>query len=125
MSYELKKREEKSIEKRMKWVKFPYIKTLKEFDLTEQQSLGNRQLTQLEELNWLGEQYNIILLGPPGVGKTRISIGIGIEAILKGFQVMFVTMGELVNLHKTEEYIQKSQVQLDRIRKSDLVIIDD
>ena len=125
VSYELKKREEKSIEKRMKWAKFPYIKTLKEFDLTEQQSLSNRQLTQLEELNWLEEQYNIILLGPPGVGKTHISIGIGIEAILKGFQVMFITMGELVNLLKTEEYIRKSQVQLNRIRKSDLVIIDD
>lgn len=124
VSYELKKREEKSIEKRMKWAKFPYIKTLKVFDLTEQQSLSNRQLTQLEELNWLEQQYNIILLGPPGVGKTHISIGIGIEAIQKGFQVMFVTMGELVNLLKTEEYIRKSQVQLNRIRKSDLVIID-
>ena len=125
VDYELEKREEKSIEKRMKWAKFPYIKTLKEFDLTEQQSLSNRQLTQLEELNWLEQQYNLILLGPPGVGKTHIAIGIGIEAIQKGFQVMFVTMGELVTLLKTEEYIRKSQVQLNRIRSSNLVIIDD
>lgn len=125
ISFELKKREEKSIEKRMKWAKFPYLKTLQEFDLTEQQSISNRQLTQLEELNWLEQQFNIILLGPPGVGKTHIAIGIGIEAIHKGFQVMFVTMGELITLLKTEEYIRKSQVQLNRIRASNLVIIDD
>lgn len=123
--YELEKREEKSIEKRMKWAKFPYLKTLGEFDLEEQQSLTKRQLTQLEELNWLEKQYNLILLGPPGVGKTHLAIGVGIEAIQRGFQVMFVTMGELVTLLKTQEYIRKSQVQLKRIQSSDLVIIDD
>lgn len=125
VGFELKKREEKSIEKRMKWARFPYLKTLREFNLTEQQSISSRQLTQLEELTWLEQQFNLILLGPPGVGKTHIAIGIGIEAIQKGFQVMFVTMGELITLLKTEEYIRKSQVQLNRIRASNLVIIDD
>lgn len=123
--FELKKREEKSIDKRMKWAKFPYVKTLKEFDLTEQTSLSQRQLSQLEELNWMEEQFNLILLGPPGSGKTHLSISLGIEAIQKGFQVMFVTMGELINLLKTREFTRKSQVLLNRIESSDLVIIDD
>jgi len=125
LKHELGKREEKSIEKRMKWARFPYLKTIKDFDLTEQESISNRQLTQLEELNWLEQQYNLILLGPPGVGKTHLAVGIGIEAIQRGFQVMFITMGELVIHLKTEEYVRKSQVQLNRIRASDLVIIDD
>lgn len=123
--FELKKREEKSIEKRMKWAKFPYLKTLKEFDLSEQTSLSQRQLSQLEELNWLEQQFNLILLGPPGSGKTHLSIGLGIEAIQRGFQVIFVTMGELINLLKTREFTRKSQVHLNRIEASDLVIIDD
>jgi DNA replication protein DnaC len=123
--FELKKREEKSIEKRMKWAKFPYLKTLKEFDLSEQTSLSQRQLSQLEELNWMEEQFNLILLGPPGSGKTHLSISLGIEAIQKGFQVMFVTMGELINLLKSREFTRKSQVLLNRIESSDLVIIDD
>lgn len=125
LKYELEKREEKSIEKRMKWARFPYLKTIKNFDLTEQVSISQRQLTQLEELNWLEQQYNLILLGPPGVGKTHLAVGIGIEAIQRGFQVIFITMGELVTILKTEEYVRKSQVQLKRIRASDLVIIDD
>ncbi len=63
-------------------------------------------------------------MGPPGVGKTHISIGLGLEAINKGHRVSFVSMGELVPLLKTEEFLRKSQLQK-RIRESDLVIIDD
>ena len=48
-------------------------------------SLTGRQLTQLAELNWLEQQYNLILLGPPGVGKTFLAIGLGIESIHRGF----------------------------------------
>ena len=109
----------------MRWANFPYMKTLELFDLSDQTSLNERQLNQLKELNWLEQQYNLILLGPPGVGKTHLAIGLGIEAIQKGFNVMFVTMGELINLLKTREFTRKSQVQLNRIESSDLVIIDD
>ena len=123
--FELNKREEKSIERRMKWARFPYHKTLMEFEVKEQNALSERQLTQLQELNWLEQQYNLILLGPPGVGKTHLSVGLGIEAIQKGFQVYFVTMGELLHLLKTQEFTHKSQVQIKRLQASDLVIIDD
>lgn len=125
LTYELKRRDQKNIEKRLKWAKFPYHKTLDQFHIEEQRSLSTRQLNQLRELNWLDQQYNLILLGPQGAGKTHISIGLGIEAIQKGYKVTFSTMGELVHLLKTEEYIRKSQTQLKRIRESDLVIIDD
>jgi DNA replication protein DnaC len=125
LMYELKRREEKNVEKKLKWAKFPYYKTLDEFNVEEQQCLSTRQLNQLRELNWLDQQYNLILLGPPGAGKTFIGIGLGIEAIQKGYKVAFSTMGELVHLLKTEEYIRKSQIQLKRLKDSDLVIIDD
>ncbi|QFF98884.1 ATP-binding protein [Psychrobacillus glaciei] len=123
--FELKKREAKSVERRLKWARFPYKKTLLEFSIEAQNSLSERQLTQLQEINWLEQQYNLILLGPPGVGKTHLAVGLGIEAINKGFQVYFVTMGELIQLLKTEEFAHKSQVQMKRLRASDLVIIDD
>lgn len=71
------------------------------------------------------QAFNLILLGPPGAGKTMLAIGLGMEAIQKGFQVYFVTMGELIHLLKTEEFTHKSQVQLKRLKASDLVIIDD
>ncbi len=123
--HELNKRDEKNIAKHLKWARFPYMKTLGDFDLTKQQSLTKRQLKELEELSWLEQMFNIILLGPPGAGKTHLAIGIGLEAIHKGFMVIFVTMGDLINMLKTEEYVKNSQVQLRRIRKADLLIIDD
>ncbi|MFD1708418.1 IS21-like element helper ATPase IstB [Siminovitchia sediminis] len=125
LSYEEKRREEKMIEKHLKWAKFPYQKSLDEFDLKELPTLSERQLRQLQELSWLEESFNLIFLGPPGVGKTHIAIGLGLEAINRGYRVSFISMGELVPLLKSEEYLRKSQLQLKRIRGADLVIIDD
>ncbi|WP_422662704.1 ATP-binding protein [Psychrobacillus antarcticus] len=93
--------------------------------MEEQTALTDRQLTQLQEFSCLEQQYNLILLGPPGFGKTFLAIGLGIEAIQRGFQVYFVTMGELIQLLKTQEFTHKSQVQIKRIQASDLVIIED
>ena len=63
--YELAKREAKSLEKRMKWARFPFVKSLNEFVLKGQNALTAPQLSQLRELSWLEQQYNLILLGPP------------------------------------------------------------
>lgn len=59
-SFEINKREAKSIEKRIKWARFPYFKTLREFQVEEQTALTERQLTQLQEFSWLEQQYNLI-----------------------------------------------------------------
>lgn len=123
--YELQQRDQKNFAKRLKWANFPFMKALNEFDLSEQKSLTSRQLKKLEELTWLEQMFNIIFLGPPGAGKTHLAIGVGIEALARGFQVIFITMGDLVNILKTEEYVRNSKAQLKRIRQSDLLIIDD
>ncbi|HDR7209606.1 TPA: IS21-like element helper ATPase IstB [Bacillus cytotoxicus] len=124
-TFELSKQEAKSIERRIKWARFPYFKTLQEFKVEEQIAITKRQLAQLQEYSWLEQQYNLILLGSPGVGKTFLAVGLGIEAIQRGFQVYFVTMGELIQLLKTQEFAHKSQVQMKRLQASDLIIIDD
>lgn len=122
---ELRRREEKSIEKRLSWARFPYHKPLHMFQLEEQAAITERQMKQLQEFQWLEQSYNLILLGPPGAGKTLLAVGLGIEAIQKGFQVYFITMGELIQLLKTEEFTHRSKIQLKRLRTSDLIIIDD
>lgn len=123
--YEQKRRNEKQIEKRIKWAAFPSFKTLDEFNLNEQQSLSKKQVNQLKEFTWIDQLYNLILLGPPGGGKTHLSTALGIEAIYQGYKVAFISMGELIHTLKTEEFTRKSQTRMKRIRDSHLVIIDD
>ncbi|WP_228027518.1 IS21-like element helper ATPase IstB [Bacillus fonticola] len=123
--YEQKRRDEKQIEKRLKWAAFPFYKTLDAFNLKEQQSISKKQINQLKEFTWLDKLYNLILLGPTGVGKTLLSTALGIEAIYQGYKVSFVSMGELIHTLKTEEFTRKSQTRMKSIRDSNLVIIDD
>lgn len=122
---EIKGREEKRFERRLRHASFPEYKTLEQFDLNEQPSLSKRQYNQLKELSWIEQGYNLILLGPTGVGKTMLSIGLGIHAINNGYKVHFTTMNDLVYILKTQEIIRTSKARYKRIVESDLVIIDD
>jgi DNA replication protein DnaC len=122
---EIKGREKRKLEKRLKQASFPEYKTLSEFNLSEQQSLSERQANQIKELAWLEQGYNIVFLGPPGVGKTHLGLGIGIEAVNNGYKVKFSTMADLVHILKTQEISSVSRNNVKRIIESDLFIIDD
>lgn len=124
-SHEENRREEKITRKHLNWAQFPFEKSLEDFNTLGDTALSGRQINQLKEFDWLKQAFNLIFLGPPGVGKTHIAIGLGLAAIHKGKQVSFVSMAELVSLLKTESYVRKSELRLMRIRKSELVIIDD
>jgi DNA replication protein DnaC len=124
-AYEQSRRDEKQLEKRFKWATFPFYNTIDEYDLQEQKSLSSKKLNQLKDLTWIEQLYNIVFLGPPGVGKTHLSIGLGIEALNQGYKVIFTTMGDLIHTLKTEEITRKSKTRMKRIREADLVIIDD
>lgn len=125
VDHEIKIRSDKQLEKRLKQAAFPQYETLDRFDLDEQQSLSTSQFKQLRELVWLENIYNLILLGPPGVGKTFLAIGLGIDAVNQGYKVSFVQMDGLIQLLKTQEISRNSRARIKQITTSDLVIIDD
>jgi len=122
---EIQGRERRKFEKRLKLAYFPEYKTLDEFNLEEQITLSKKQFNQLKELAWLEKGFNLILLGAPGVGKSHISVGLGIEALNSGYKVRFITMADLIHLLKTQEISSRSRNDIKRIIDSDLVIIDD
>lgn len=125
LSQEIEFKNQKRLERNLKQADFLEYKTLAEYDIKEQQSLSQRQLNQLKELTWLEQGYNIVLLGPPGLGKTHLAIGLGIHAINQGYKVMFAPMNDLVHWFKTAEITRTSSTKIKRILKADLVIIDD
>lgn len=125
LKVEIQGREKRKFEKRLKQACFPEHKTLDEFNLEEQATLSKKQFNQLKELSWLEKGFNLIFLGAPGVGKSHMSIGLGIEALNNGYKVRFITMADLIHLLKTQEISSRSRNEIKRISESDLVIIDD
>src|SRR5699024_2935882 len=74
---------------------------------------------------WGEEQFTLIMMGPPGVGKTLHSTSRAIHAVNQGYPVSFVRMHHLAYILKTREYISKSRTRYKRMATSDLIIIDD
>ena len=124
---EVQSRKEKGRIKRMKAAAFPYQETVESFDFSRKGFRGITKLhiKQLSELAWLESAYNIMFLGPPGLGKTRLSIGLGIKAIEAGYNVSFVTLEQLMQLLKTAEIRTRSSRMINQIKNSDLVILDE
>ena len=67
----------------------------------------------------------MILSGPPGVGKTHLAIGIGYQACEDGYKVSYSTMQSLVQCLRTEEIDRRIRAKINRVRKSNLLIIDE
>lgn len=125
MKHEQHARFEKARLRRLKWATLPYQRSLNEFNLTVQPALNQKQMSELRTLNWVDQSYNLILLGPTGVGKTFLSIGLCVEAIDSGYNAIFITMGDLVRNLKTETVSRQSQMRLRRLYKADLIVLDD
>lgn len=125
LSGEIKYRHDKAQAKRIKEAGFPYEKYLNDFDLSFCRSLTKKQFIQLSELTWIDGIYNLILSGPPGVGKTHLAIGLGYHACEEGYKVSYTTMQSLVQCLRTEEIDRRSRAKMNRIRKSSLLIIDE
>ena len=82
-------------------------------------------LDLLAKLEWVDELYNLILIGPPGTGKTHTALAIGNRAVHNGYNVAFHTMNALVHILKTQEISAKSKARLPWIKKCHLLIIDE
>jgi len=122
---EIKYRHDKAQAKRVREAGFPYTKYLKDFDLSFCKSITQKQFTQLSELTWIDGLYNLILSGPPGVGKTHLAIGLGYRACEEGYKVSYTTMQSLVQSLRTEEIDRRSRAKMNRIRKSNLLVLDE
>lgn len=122
---EINYRHDKAKARRIKEAGFPYIKKLEDFDLEFCKSITDRQLRQLAELTWIEGLYNLIFAGPPGVGKTHLSIALAYHACEQGYRVSYTTMQMLMQCMRTEEIDRRSRAKMNRIRKSNLLVIDE
>ena len=112
-------------EGRIKAAKFPARKTLEEFDFTFQHSVKKTLIQHLGQLDFLHGKENVVLLGPPGTGKTHLSIALGIRACLASHRVAFRTATEWVALLADAQRQGRLDDELTRLQRIPLLIVDE
>jgi DNA replication protein DnaC len=122
---EAEERQKRAEAERIKQARLPTYKDFDEFDTDFQKCVSREQLHTLSELEWLDQTFNVVLLGPPGTGKTHIALAVGNKAVREGYKVFFATMDGLMHILKTQEISVKSAARVRWIHKCDLVIIDE
>ncbi len=81
---------------RLRFARYPIHKTLAEFDFDFQPSLDRKVIAELSTLRFVEEHRNVILLGPPGVGKTHLAIALGVAATEAGYRTYFTSAADMV-----------------------------
>lgn len=125
LKVEVEQKQEKARLRRLKQSRLNPIKTVDSFNYEFQTSVSQRQVKQLLDFEWLEQAFNLIFLGPPGVGKTHLANAIGLEAVNTGYKVIFISMDDLIMTLKTSEVTKKSRLLLKKIKKVDLLIVDE
>ena len=110
---------------RIKAARFPARKTLEEFDFSFQRSIKKTLVLHLGQLDFLHARENIVLLGPPGTGKSHLAIALGIRACLAGQRVLFATATEWVARLGDAQRQGRLAEELKRLERYPLLIVDE
>lgn len=86
----------KHITMRTNLARFPFVKGLESFEFGYQPSVDRKQIQTLSTCRYLEHGENLVLLGPPGVGKTHLAVGLGLKAIEHGYRVLFTTAAAML-----------------------------
>lgn len=122
---EIDHRTEKDKERRTRQARLPLSYNLDLYDFTNDNGLEKQQLNQLRELSWLEQNFNVILMGPSGTGKTYIAAGLCFDAVEQGYRAYFKSMEDLVHVLKMKEITRSAAIEYKRIMKAHLLVIDD
>ena len=123
--YEVAQRQQKRIARHLKQAGFPAAKRLEGFDYRHQTTINKRQVSALLDFGFIDERSNLIFIGPPGVGKTHLAIGIGHKAAEAGYKVLFRNALDLVEELELAEMKGELKKRVTALAKHDLLIIDE
>jgi len=117
---EIQVRRERLLNKRLKQAKLPFIKTLDDFDFAFNPSINLQQIKHLATSAFIANHENILMIGPPGVGKTHLATAFSISAIHKGFSVLYRSVFDIAaDIARSHDQV------IDQFLKPDLMVIDE
>jgi len=122
---EVAARQDHGGEARIRQARFPARKTLEEFDYDHQRSLKRETIAHLGTLDFVAARDNVVLLGPPGTGKTHLAIGLSIRACQAGHRVAFATAAQWVDRLADAHQQGRLHAELTRLGRYPLLVVDE
>jgi len=104
---------------------FPIEKRIEDFEFNRVKGIGKSEVSNLLDFSWIDRKENLLLFGPPGIGKTHLAISFGLAAVDTGYTVCFERVTNLMKLLKTSGIQRSSDFRIRKIMKSSLLIIDE
>ena len=125
LAVEWQGRDQKGIETRLRQARLPWVKTLGQFDFDFQPSLDRRQVRELAGLSFVERGHNVVILGPPGVGKTHLAVALSVKAVEAGYTVRFATLETLMTRLVRAKHENRLDRALQQLVYPKLLVIDE
>lgn len=125
LTAELDGRDAKATARRLKAARFPGKKSLDAFDFSFQPTLSERRLRELADLSFVQTCTNLVFLGPPGTGKTHLSLALADRALTAGYSVVFTTLSELAQALESASHPGLMRQRLRRYIAPNVLVIDE
>jgi DNA replication protein DnaC len=125
VSRELAAKQERHTAMKTTMARFPFQKSLESFDFKFQPSLEPKVIRELATGRFIADSDNVLLLGPPGVGKTHLAVGLGLRACALGYRTVFVTAAGLIGSLTRAHGENRLEEKLKLLVQPKLLIIDE
>ena len=125
LKLEIDHRGNRDLERRQKAAWLPLNHDLEVYDHSFTNGLSRQQINQLRECMWLEQNYNLVLMGPSGVGKTFMAAGLCSDALKNGYKAYFRTMEQIMEMLKLKDITRSAGIEYKRLLKAQLLVIDD